>query len=87
MNCTKCQREIPDDAVFCCYCGKRLVAAPPKPRTGKRGSGQGSARKRGSTWTAVWTVGFRAEGGKLKQLRHYKGGFQASHAQRLLGAL
>lgn len=80
MNCTKCQREIPDDAVFCCYCGKRLVAPPPKPRTGKRGSGQGSARKRGSTWTAVWTVGFRAEGGKLKQLRHYKGGFPTKTA-------
>ena len=80
MNCTKCQREIPDDAVFCCYCGKRLVAPPPKPRTGKRGSGQGSARKRGSTRTAVWTVGFRAEGGKLKQLRHYKGGFPTKTA-------
>lgn len=80
MVCAKCKRDIPDDAIYCCYCGKRLVAMPPKSRPGKRGSGQGSARKRGSTWTAVWTVGSRVEDGKLKQIRHYKGGFATKTA-------
>lgn len=80
MVCAKCKRDIPDDAIYCCYCGKRLVAMPPKSRPGKRGSGQGSARKRGSTWTAVWTIGSRVEDGKLKQIRHYKGGFATKTA-------
>ena len=80
MVCAKCKRDIPDDAIYCCYCGKRLVAVPPRQRPGKRGSGQGSARKRGSTWTAVWTVGSRVEDGKLKQIRHYKGGFATKTA-------
>lgn len=25
MKCFHCKREIPDDAVFCCYCGSKLV--------------------------------------------------------------
>jgi len=43
----------------------------------KRGNGQGHAKKRGDTWTAVWTVGFEAlEGGKLRQVYKTKGGFR-----------
>ena len=35
------------------------------------------AKKRGDTWTAVWTVGFEAlEGGKLRQVYKTKGGFR-----------
>ena len=43
----------------------------------KRGNGQGYARKRGNTWTAVWTVGFEVlDGGKLRQAYKTKGGFR-----------
>lgn len=43
----------------------------------KRGNGQGYARKRGSTWTAVVTVGWDiSEDGKAKQIRRTKGGFK-----------
>lgn len=43
---------------------------------GKRGNGQGSARKRGKTWTAIWTVGTVVEDGRLRQIRQTKGGFR-----------
>lgn len=47
---------------------------------GKRGNGQGSARKRGKTWTAIWTVGWVAEDGKLSQKVKTKGGFATKTA-------
>ncbi len=43
---------------------------------GKRGNGQGSARKRGRTWTAIWTLGTVVEEGRLRQIRQTKGGFR-----------
>lgn len=39
MLCTKCGREIPDDAVLCCYCGKKYIK---EKRTGSRANGTGS---------------------------------------------
>lgn len=43
---------------------------------GKRGNGQGSALKRGKTWTAVWTIGTIVEKGHLRQIRQSKSGFK-----------
>ena len=43
---------------------------------GKRGNGQGSARKRGKAWTAIWTLGTVVEDGRLRQIRQTKGGFR-----------
>ena len=42
MNCTKCQKAVPDDATFCCYCGKKLVKKP-SSRVKARGNGTGTA--------------------------------------------
>ena len=39
MECRKCKREIPSDAVMCCYCGVSTV--PPARRKRTRGNGQG----------------------------------------------
>lgn len=80
MLCPKCKTDMPDDAKFCSQCGRRLITAPPKQQTRRRGRGQGTARKRGSTWTAVWTAGFVVEDGKLRQIRHSKGGFATKTA-------
>lgn len=75
MICPKCKREIPADAILCCYCGRRFVIE--KSAKKKRGNGEGSAYRRGSTWTAVassqsWTD----DNGKLHRVRPSKGGFK-----------
>lgn len=44
--------------------------------THKRGNGSGTARKRGTTWTAIWTIGTVLEDGKVRQVRRTKGGFR-----------
>ena len=53
MKCqrTACGRDIPEDALYCPYCGKKQQrTAAPKPR--KRANGRGSVYRRGRTWIA-----------------------------------
>ncbi len=59
ITCTVCGREgAPQDAVFCPYCGKRLEHIE-KSRSGKkRGNGQGTVYKRGSSYVACVTLGY-----------------------------
>lgn len=59
MNCRKCSRELPADAIFCCYCGVKQEVTKRAP---KRLNGSGWARKRGRTWTAGLIVGYNEEG-------------------------
>lgn len=85
MICSKCQREIPDDAVLCCYCGKKFVIDRRAP---KRGNGQGTAFKRGAYWYCQVTTGKKEsppidlknpppEAKKPRQMiRKTKGGFK-----------
>ena len=74
MICPKCKRQIPEDAALCCYCGRRFVL----DRTHKkRGNGEGSAYKRGSTWTVRISSGSVTDDqGKLHRIRKTKGGFK-----------
>ena len=71
MVCVKCKREIPDGALWCCWCGKKQTAAP-KQRT-KRANGTGCVIKRGKTWTCVITIGLKPDG---QPVRKTKGGFR-----------
>lgn len=74
MKCRKCHAEIPDESKYCLHCGAKQELVR---REKARGNGQGSARKRGNTWSAVWTVGYYvSEDGKKHQLRREKGGFR-----------
>ena len=61
MNCNnpKCGREIPADAVFCPYCGRKQLRPQRKPKS--RGNGLGTVYKRGDRWIAVKTVGWAVD--------------------------
>ena len=78
MECRKCKREIPEGSKYCMYCGAVQTV---KASTKNRGSKQGTAIKRGNTWTAVWTEEtYLDEEGKLHQKRDTKGGFKTKTA-------
>lgn len=66
MLCRKCGRDIPDDAVLCCYCG---TAIAPKTRTRKkRANGEGTIfQLKSGKWIATQVVGWYAEGDRLKK--------------------
>ena len=77
MICTKCGKAIPDESLFCNYCGKKLIVQKRKP-VKSRGNGQGTAYKRGKTWTACVTLGWilpKDPTKKKKPIRKTKGGF------------
>ena len=58
MNCVyqKCDREIPEGAVFCPWCGRKQQRNERKTKS--RGNGLGSVYKRGDKWIAVKTLGY-----------------------------
>lgn len=73
MLCPRCHREIPEDAVLCCYCGRVLVRKKP---TTRRPKGSGTIYKRGSTWTVKINIATDVTPeGKLRRIFRSKGGF------------
>lgn len=79
MQCIKCDKSIPDDAVYCPYCGKPQT--PPKRSGRTNGNGLGSVYKEGGgTWTAEATLGWAMDEGKLKRKKHKKRGFKTKKA-------
>lgn len=75
MICPRCHKDIPDDALICCYCGRHIVIQ--RSATKKRGNGTGTAYKRGSTWTVrISSTSGTDENGKLIRSRPTKGGFK-----------
>ena len=52
MNCIKCGRGLPDDSVFCCWCGKKQIATSKKAK--KRTNGQGTVRKKAGNRAKPW---------------------------------
>lgn len=74
MTCRKCEKEIPDGAVFCPWCGTRQEKLTGKRH--RRGNGLGTAYKRGNTWTARVVVGWKTvEGRQATPIYRTKGGF------------
>ncbi len=79
MKCRKCRAEIPDESKYCLKCGAKQTVSE-KGRS--RGNGQGTAIKRGNTWTAIWTEEIYPdpEAKKVHQKRRWKGGFKTKTA-------
>lgn len=76
MNCLRCQKTIPDDAVLCCYCGRKIIKSP-QAKAHQRGNGSGCAYKRGKTWTACVTMDIKYDEHNVRhQIRRTKGGFK-----------
>ena len=80
MQCRKCHRETPPDALYCPYCGVSLQPKKitHKPRT--RPNGTGTAYKRGKTWTARVVIAYKMSDGEKphkKAVYRTKGGFKS----------
>lgn len=58
MNCKKCSKEIPDNSLYCPWCGKKQTAEPKKNK--KNANGMGSVYKlrgrKSRPWAAMITV-------------------------------
>ena len=80
MLCPRCAREIPEDSVLCCYCGRTIIRKQ-QSRIHQRPNGTGTAfqRKGQKTWTAQYTLPdgwYIDENGKRHRKRKTKGGFK-----------
>ena len=87
MNCPKCHKAAPPEAVFCAYCGRKLAPSPRKPKRSPNGTG--SAYKRGAGWVAQAVVGYRelpddlmdpANARQRVPIKRTKGGFPTKAA-------
>lgn len=59
---TKCGREIPEDAAFCPWCGRKISDGTRKQRSKSRGNGLGSVYKLpDGKWCAAKTVGWQMD--------------------------
>lgn len=76
MECIKCKAPLPDGAIYCPMCGKKQTVQQHTGRTKLRGNGTGSVYKRGNTWVAAVTLGYRAEDGAQKRVVLKKCGFR-----------
>lgn len=79
--CRKCAQPLAPTWLACPYCATPIdppVIDPPakKKKRPRRSNGTGGVYKRGSTWTARVTVGWRMVDGKPEPLRRTKGGFR-----------
>lgn len=79
MLCRKCNREAPEGAVYCPFCGRSLKPKKSTSRPRTRPNGTGTAFKRGKSWYAQVTIGEKPvvrNGKPASQLiRATKGGF------------
>lgn len=76
MLCKKCRKEIPEESVFCLYCGAKQVQST-KRNTKSRGNGQGSVYKMpNGKWRINVTVGYKIKDGKALPVRRTKSGFK-----------
>lgn len=71
MNCNKCSRTVPDDALYCCYCGKPLLSTGEHKHIRTRGTGTIVKRPSGKYQVTV-TLGWRIVDGKKRRVTKTK---------------
>ena len=68
MVCVKCERPLPPDALYCCYCGSAQKHATSAPHRHIRSRGTGSVYKRpDGKYQVTVTLGWYIEDGKRKR--------------------
>ena len=73
MDCRKCSRSIPDDAVFCCYCGIKQEISR---RARRRIIGTGSVFKYRGGYAYEYTYGWTPSPNGLQRRTHRRTGFK-----------
>jgi integrase/recombinase XerD len=66
MICKRCKKEIPDESVYCMWCGKKQVSTTRK--TLKRENGAGSVYKRSDRKSRPWVAVITNKYGKRESL-------------------
>lgn len=75
MDCRKCFRILPDDAIFCCYCGiKQEITRKHR----KRANGTGTVFRYRGGWVVEYTEGWEVVDGDLRRKTRRKYGFKTS---------
>lgn len=75
MDCRKCSRALPEDAIFCCYCGVKQEITR-KHR--KRANGTGTVFRYRGGWVVEYTEGWEVVDGELRRKTRRKYGFKTS---------
>lgn len=75
MDCRKCSRVLPEDAIFCCYCGVKQEITR-KHR--KRANGTGTVFRYRGGWVVEYTEGWEVVDGDLRRKTRRKYGFKTS---------
>lgn len=75
MYCRKCSRALPEDAIFCCYCGVKQEITR-KHR--KRANGTGTVFRYRGGWAIEYTAGWEPSADGLRRKSHRKSGFKTS---------
>lgn len=75
MDCRKCARVLPDNAIFCCYCGVKQEITR-KHR--KRANGTGTVFRYRGGWVVEYTEGWEVVDGDLRRKTRRKYGFKTS---------
>lgn len=77
MICRYCHKELESTWKACPFCGNAVKTTKQRGNASRRGNGQGSAYKRGKTWTAKVVVGWLlADDGAPHPVTRTKGGFR-----------
>lgn len=75
MICRKCARSLPEDAIFCCYCGVKQEITRKRR---KRANGTGTVFRYRGGWVVEYTEGWEVVDGDLRRKTRRRYGFKSA---------